>query len=122
MNNKENSVTNQSDTIKWVAIIAMICVGMFGFYYFSQTSLLLRVLALLTIVGVAVYIAIGTEKGNTALNFSREAHIEVRKVVWPTKQETIQITGIVMLMVVVIALMIWGIDSILFWIVKSLTA
>ena len=110
------------DILKWIAVWVLLGGAMFGFYYFSAESLLLRVLGLLIIAGVAVLLAVRTEKGRFALDFMRETQTEVRKVVWPTRQETVQTTGVVVFMVILIALMIWAIDSILFWIVQKLTA
>ncbi len=109
------------DAVKWLLVGSLITAGLFGFYYFSDTSLLLRVIVLLAAFGAAVYIALQTVKGQGAWSFAQEAHIEVRKVVWPTRQETLQMTGVVLLMVIIMSLMIWGIDSILFLLVRSVT-
>lgn len=124
MSNKlETSTTqNSADMPKWIAAGALLVVGLVGFYYFSQTPLLVRVIALLALAAGAVYFALQTEKGQAAWNFTQAAQLEIRKVVWPTKQETLQTTGIVVLMALVMAIMIWIIDSLLFSLVKFLTA
>lgn len=124
MSNKlEASTTqNSADTPKWIAAAALLVVGLVGFYYFSQTPLLVRVIALLALAGGAVFFALQTEKGQAAWNFTQAAQLEIRKVVWPTKQETLQTTGIVVLMALVMAIMIWIIDSLLFSLVKFLTS
>jgi preprotein translocase subunit SecE len=72
-------------------------------------------------VGLAIFIALQTEKGRNTKNFLQQTQIEVRKVVWPTRQETVQMTGIVILMVVLVALIIWMLDSFLFWLVRFFT-
>ncbi len=110
-----------TDLLKWVVTIVLIAVGMVGFYYFSDQSLLARVIGLLALSGVAIFLASTTAKGQQSLVFLREAHTEVRKVVWPTRQETIQTTAIVLAMVLLVAIFIWMLDSILFWIVGWLT-
>ena len=67
--------------------------------------------------------AIATAKANTAAGqrffaFSRGSVTETKKVVWPTRKETIQMTGVVVAFVVVMALFLWAVDSILGWLVK----
>ncbi len=122
MNAKTDAaVANQFDVIKWLVAGLLVGLALAGFYYFSESSLLLRVFILLAAFGVAVYIALQTAKGRSIWSFGQESHLEVRKVVWPTRQETMQMTGVVILMVVVMALMIWGIDSILLLLVRSVT-
>jgi preprotein translocase subunit SecE len=122
MSNKiEASTTQAADLPKWIAAGALLVVGLVGFYYFSQTPLLVRVIALLALSGGAVFFALQTAKGQAAWDFTQSAQLEIRKVVWPTKQETLQTTGIVVLMAIVMAIMIWIIDSLLFMLVKFLT-
>jgi len=121
MNTKANIANSHADTLKWSGVILLLCISMVGFYYFSEQSLLLRVILLLTAVGVAAFIAFQTEKGQNTWSFMRASHTEVRKVVWPTRQETVQTTGVVLLMVVVVALIIWFLDTILLWLVRLLT-
>jgi preprotein translocase subunit SecE len=115
-----NSLHN-ADTTKWIAAGALLAIGLVGFYYFSQTPLLMRVVALLGLGGVAGFLVLQTVKGQAAWNFTQAAQLEIRKVVWPTKQETLQTTGVVVLMALVMAIMIWIIDSLLFSLVKFLT-
>ena len=121
MNIKANTATSNKDILKWSGVFALLCVSMVGFYYFSEHSLLLRVILLLTAVGVSAFIALQTEKGHSTWTFMRASHTEVRKVVWPTRQETIQTTGVVLLMVILVALIIWFLDTILMWLVRLLT-
>ncbi len=122
MNAKTDAaVSNKLDTPKWLFFIILLAGGIFGFYFFEEHSLLLRVISLLAVIGLAVYIASTTEKGRNTLGFVREAQIEVRKVVWPSRQETLQVTAIVIGMVVLVAIMIWLFDSILMWLVGLLT-
>jgi preprotein translocase subunit SecE len=80
-----------------------------------------RVISLLAIASLAIWIALATEKGRQTKEFLREAHLEVRRVVWPTRQETVQMTGIVLVMVLIVSLIIWVVDSILMWMVRYFT-
>jgi preprotein translocase subunit SecE len=123
MNTKTDASTSDKlDIFKWVGVVLLIISGMV-IYYFTEHSLwqVARVLILLAFWGVGAFIASTTEKGRETVAFFRESHIEVRKVVWPTRQETMQMTGVVILMVIAVALIIWLLDSILFWIVRLLT-
>ena len=121
MSSKVEASENNNDLIKWLLASLLFTVGIGSFYLLPDLSVLIRVGMLLIAVGIAAFIALTTEKGRSTWRFGKEAEIEVRKVVWPTRQETIQTTLIVMAMVVVMALLIWMVDSILFWIVKTVT-
>jgi len=121
MNAKTDVSTNKLDTIKWTFAILTIVVGTVSFYYFEEYPPFIRVVGLLFLVGIALFTVSRTGKGRSTVEFLREARTEVRKVVWPTRQETVQMTGIVIVMVVLVALIIWLLDSILFWIVRWLT-
>jgi preprotein translocase subunit SecE len=122
MNNTKIDIANRSiDSFKWLLVIFLLGGGLFGFYYFAQHSLLVRVISLLAIASLAIWIALATEKGRQTKEFLREAHLEVRRVVWPTRQETVQMTGIVLVMVLIVSLIIWVVDSILMWMVRYFT-
>ena len=108
------------DVAKWVAAFAILAGGIGGFYYWSDESLLLRVVGLLILTAAAVFVAGQTEKGRAAWDFVREAHTEVRKVVWPTRKETTQTTLIVIAMVGLVAVILWILDGLLAWLVKLL--
>ena len=84
-------------------------------------SLLIRVAVILALVAVGLGIAITTTKGIAGLAFAKEARIEARKVVWPTRGETVQTSLIILVAVVLMSLMLWGIDAILVTIVNFLT-
>lgn len=92
-----------------------------GFYYFEDYPQWMRVIALLVAVGISGLIALQTALGQTAWAFRRDAIIEVRKVVWPTRKETMQTTMIVLVVVIIMSLLLWALDSILAWIVRALT-
>jgi preprotein translocase subunit SecE len=122
MNTKaDTSISDRFDVFKWVSVTLLLIVGTAGFYYFAEHSLLLRVVVLLILVVIATFIASKTEKGNLVAGFLHDSHLEVRKVVWPTYQETVQMTGIVLFMVLGVAVVIWGLDSILMALVRLLT-
>jgi preprotein translocase subunit SecE len=110
-----------ADNIKLIVAVALMVAAITLFYTYSEVSALYRVLGLLAAVGVSLFIASKTAMGGTALSYINATNVEVRKVVWPTRQETLQTTLIVIIMVMIVALMLWGIDSILGWAVRALT-
>ena len=77
-------------------------------------------IGMLVAAGVSIAIAGQTVRGREGFAFMREARNEVRKVVWPTRKETIQTTGLVFVVVIIVAIMLWGLDSFLGWAVGQL--
>lgn len=118
MNAKVEKESSGLDSLKWVLVIALVSVGVVGNHYFSAESLLYRVLALLVLAVVAGWIALQTSKGKRFATLVSEAKVEIRKVVWPTRQELTQTTMIVIVFVLVVALILWGADSLIGWIVS----
>ncbi len=109
-----------TENIKWFFAIALVAGGMWGFYAFAEHSLLLRVLGLLAVIAVAGAVLLQTEKGRSAWSFARDARTEVRKVVWPTRKETVQTSGLIIALVGVVSVFLWMLDSILAWLMKTL--
>jgi preprotein translocase subunit SecE len=109
------------DVAKLVGAALLLIVGIFAFYFFADYSAPLRVLGLLVVSGGAAAIALQTAPGRALWEFIADARMEVRKVVWPTRQETIKTTLIVMAMVVVVGLVLWLFDTILMGILRLLT-
>lgn len=110
------------DTVKLMLALLALIAGVVGFYYFADESQLLRVIGLLAIAATAFFIVSTTEIGRRGLGFVRDARVEVRKVVWPTRTETTQTTIAVLIMVFLVAIMLWLIDMSLGWGVRSLLA
>jgi preprotein translocase subunit SecE len=105
-----------------LGLAAFLVAGALGaFYYFGDQSLLLRVVGLLAVIGLALALGFRTQKGRDIWAFMKEAQVEVRKVVWPTRQETVRMTLIVVLMVVTVAGFLWVLDAGLSWLVQWLT-
>jgi preprotein translocase subunit SecE len=109
------------DTVKLVAAALLLIAGIYGFYHFAAYSLLLRVLGLLAISGVAAAVALQTGQGRRLWQFSGDVRNEVRKVVWPTRQETLQTTLIVIVMVLILGIILWLFDMVLVTILRFLT-
>ena len=93
-----------------------------AFYYFAEWVLVLRVLLLLAGVGAAAALAYRSSAGKTGWSFVRDCYrIELRKTTWPTRQESVQTTLMIAVVVLIAALLLWGLDSALLWGVKALT-
>lgn len=113
MSSQSSSSNSSLDWFKWLIVALILGAGIFGNYYYAEQSLLYRVLALLGLAVVALLVALTTGKGREYNQLRKEAWIEVRKVVWPTRQETTQTTLIVVAVVILVALILWAIDSLL---------
>jgi preprotein translocase subunit SecE len=107
--------TSAFDTAKLVLALAFLVAGIVGFYYFSAQAMLYRVLGVLAMAGVASALLFTTALGEMVLGFLKESRTEVRKVIWPTRQETVQATLVVVALVFVVGLILWLLDMVLFW-------
>ncbi|MEL7479278.1 MAG: preprotein translocase subunit SecE [Actinobacteria bacterium] len=121
MSTNVETPSNSMDTVKWLVSIALLLGAVVGNYMYADLSVLVRAVGVVVAVAAALGLLATTEKGRTFIAFAKESRIEVRKVVWPTRQETTHTTFIVMLATVIMALILWGLDGILFRIVGFLT-
>ncbi|MES9944104.1 MAG: preprotein translocase subunit SecE [Candidatus Thiodiazotropha sp.] len=121
MNSKSQVEASSLDTVKLLLAVGIIVGGIYGFYYLDDYSQLLRVLGLLALVGVSSFVAYQTAVGRTVWDFATSSKVEVRKVVWPSRQETMQTTLIVFVMVLIMGIVLWLFDMMLGAILKALT-
>jgi preprotein translocase subunit SecE len=112
------TTASRFDAVKWTVVIALLAVAIVGNSYYSDESLLYRVLGILAISAVAGLLALQTAKGAAFWALVKGSRTEIRKVVWPTRQETVQTTMIVVGFVLLVALLLWGLDSLLGWLVS----
>jgi preprotein translocase subunit SecE len=117
----EEQVGSSFDTLKWGVVFLLLAGAVAGNYMYGEASVLIRAISVVVAVAVAGLIAMQTEKGSNAVIFAKEARTEVRKVVWPTRQEAVQTTGIVLVVTLLMSLLLWGLDSFLFWVVGLIT-
>ncbi len=99
--------------------MALVGLGVFGNWYYQDESLLFRVLALVGAAIVALGVALQTERGRATWSLMKESRSEIRRVVWPTRQETLQTTMVVLVLILVFALILWLLDSALSWLVST---
>jgi len=117
--NTDTAATSTLDWLKWLVVAGLLVGGVYGNWYYQEESLLVRVIALLVLGLVALWVAVQTERGRSTWNLIKEARTEIRRVVWPSNQETTQTTLVVLALVLVFALILWGLDSLLSWIVSA---
>ncbi len=120
MSDKAVTAGSSLDAVKWVVVAVLVVAGVYGNSYFANESLLLRVVGLLVLAGVAGFLAAQTVKGKAFIKLGVEARTEIRKVVWPTRQETMHTTMIVAIVVVIMSFVLWGLDSTISWIISLL--
>jgi len=105
------TVRDPKNTLKWVVVVALIIAAAMVNRMLPDLSLVLRGL-LMTALGVAALVmAALTLQGKSFIDLLQQAQVELRKVVWPTRQETSQTTLIVLVVVVIMSLLLWGMDS-----------
>lgn len=111
------------DTVRWIIVAVLLIAAIIGNYVYSDIGLALRTLAVVVLIAIAGAIALlTTAKGKAAVAFAREARIEMRKVIWPTRQEALQTTMIVAAVTAVMSLILWGLDGILVRLISLITA
>jgi preprotein translocase subunit SecE len=117
----EQSESNSgADIVKLSLAVLLIVAGLVGFYYFvGQWNTALRVLALIGSFVAAGLIGVTTHTGRSLRTFIGESQFELRKVVWPTREETVRTTGVIIVVVIIISLILGLIDLILKWVVMD---
>ncbi|AZG34472.1 MULTISPECIES: preprotein translocase subunit SecE [Shewanella] len=120
----KTNIENQSDSldiVKWGVAALLVATAVIGNQFYADANVVARVAGVIIAFAIAGVIALQTSKGKQAQSFAREAHIEVRKVVWPTRQEALNTTFIVLAATAVMALILWGLDAILLRVVNLIT-
>lgn len=100
------------DLVKWLLVFVILSLAVVGNYIF-ELGALERAIAIVVLVIIAGVVAAQTHKGRTFINFAKESRSEIRKVVWPTRQETMQTTLVVIIATIIMGLLLWGLDAIL---------
>ena len=116
----ETSESGILDIIKLLLAAGVLVGGLYSYYYFLEVSLPLRVLMVLGGTAAGVAVAMTSTQGQRLWAFIQGARIEIRKVVWPTKQETTQTSIAVFIFTFIMAMFFWGLDSFLLWLTRTL--
>ncbi len=108
------------DIIKLLIAAGVLVGGLYSYYYFLEVALPLRVLMVLGGLAAGITVAMTSTQGQRLWAFIQGARIEIRKVVWPTKQETMQTSIAVFVFTLIMALFFWALDSFLLWLTRTL--
>ena len=108
------------DKVKLGAAVALVCAGVAGYYLLAESAMIIRVAVVLLGAVLGAVVAYTSAQGKQFYAFAQESADETRKVVWPTRKESLQTTGVVFLFVVVMGLFLWLVDASLLWVVKLL--
>ena len=121
MSEKAENSSNPLDLVKWLVVVVLLGGAVAANSIYGDMSLLYRALGVVAAVVVAGFMAASTEKGSSFLTFAKDARTEVRKVVWPTRQEATQTTIIVLVATAFMSLLLWGLDLIIVQLVSFIT-
>ena len=109
------------DTAKLALSIVIVLAGLVTYYYFGNASALLRTLGVLLALALAAVVALTSLQGKTLWKFVQGARVELSKVVWPTREETIQTTIVVLVVAVIGGVIFWTLDFFLLWLTTRIT-
>jgi preprotein translocase subunit SecE len=115
MSTTEDNQPTAFDTIKLLLSIGILLGSIVAYYYYANESVLLRLIGVLVAFGFAVWVAFQSAQGKTLWEFIQGSRVELRKVVWPTREETVQTTLIVMVFAAVMSTFFWLLDFFLLW-------
>lgn len=117
----DNSQSGALDILKLLVAAGVLLGGLFGYYYYvGELALPLRVLLVLGGLAAGIGIAMTSTQGKRLRAFIQGSRVEIRKVVWPTRQETTQTAIAVFVFTLIMALFFWGLDSVLLWLTRTL--
>jgi preprotein translocase subunit SecE len=121
MNAKAETQGGRQDTLKLWAAILLMGAGIYGYYYFADVMVVLRVLGLLAVAAIAIAVVYQTGIGRQIIGFVSGAQNEVRRMVWPSRTETLQTTMAVIFIVLLVGVFLWLLDMVLLRAVQFLT-
>ena len=115
-----NKAEEMADKLKFALALLLLIAGVAGFYFLAEQAMILRVLAVFAGLGLSAAVAWQTDPGRQFFGFAKEATNEAKKVVWPTRKETLQTTGLVFAFVLLMAVFLWLTDKSIEWVLYDL--
>jgi preprotein translocase subunit SecE len=109
------------DTAKLALAVGVVLAGLVGYYYFADASSLLRALGVLAALAIAAVVALTSLQGRQLWKFIQGARVELNKVVWPTREEAIQTTLVVLVVALFGGVFFWLLDLFLLWLTTRIT-
>ena len=114
------TVTSAADRLKLALALLVFIAGLVGFYVLASSPMIARVGVVLAGLVVGLLIAWTSEPGRRLISFSKDSIQETKRVIWPSRKETVQTTGIVFAFTVVMAIFLWLADKSIEWVLYSL--
>ena len=114
------TVSTGADKAKLAGAAALLVASVVAYYFLGKQDLWLRIVALFVLLAAAIALFFTAEAGKQLIGFGRDSVREVKKVVWPTRKEALQMTGYVFAFVVLMALYLWITDKTLQWLLYDL--
>ena len=116
----ENNIETKSSKSYLILSIGVLITGMILFYYFSDVRLFYRVVGIISVVIFSFFIAYQSDFGKLVYSYVTDSKVELKKVTWPSKQETTQTTLGVIFVVIVVGILLWLFDMLLGWAIGTL--
>ena len=116
----ENNIETKSSKSYLILSIGVLITGMILFYYFSDVRLFYRVVGIISVVIFSAFIAYQSDFGKLVYSYVTDSKVELKKVTWPTKQETTQTTLGLIFVVIVVGILLWLFDMLLGWAIGTL--
>ena len=118
----EQKQSSLFDTVKLLGSVLILLAGIVSYYYLIQISILFRVLIILVAVVISLVIFFQTLRGKTLWEFFQGSRVEIKKVIWPTRQETLQTTLMVFVFVLIMGIFFWLLDFLLLFLTNAITS
>jgi preprotein translocase subunit SecE len=109
------------DSAKLVLAIAVLVAGVAGYYWFAGMPVAVRILMVLAGLGIGAALLFWSAQGQVLWQYIQGSRVELRKMVWPTRQETLQTTLVVFVFVLLLGVFFWLVDMLLAWATRHLT-
>jgi preprotein translocase subunit SecE len=121
MDTKADTERTVFDTVKLALAAAIFAGGIVAYYSYPEISAPIRAVGVLVALIVAALVGLQSAQGQALWRFVQASRIELRKVVWPTREETIQTTVAVLIFATIMAIFFWGLDLFLLWFTRLIT-
>jgi preprotein translocase subunit SecE len=121
MDTKTDTGSTPLDTLKLVVAAGVLLAGLVGYYYYADLPVAVRAGGVLLAIALSVVVLLQSAQGKALWRFINNSRVELRKVVWPTREEAIQTTIAVIIFTVIMGLFFWLLDMFLLWLTRLLT-
>jgi preprotein translocase subunit SecE len=121
MDTKTDTGSTPLDTLKLVVAAGVLLAGLVGYYYYADLPVAVRAGGVLLAMALSVVVLLQSAQGKALWRFINNSRVELRKVVWPTREEAIQTTIAVIIFTVIMGLFFWLLDMFLLWLTRLLT-